>query len=61
MPTPNEGGCWFCNGTECDEYDSEFDTDLHTKCLIDALEKGDDPAAECMSYLLVSIPSSGQL
>lgn len=48
-----QGGCWFCNMSGTDVYDSEFDTFLHLQCLRDALEKEPEhPEATIMQYLL---------
>jgi hypothetical protein len=49
--SPDNGGCWFCGFDQCDDYDVEFDTNIHLDCLKIAYENGCDEAA-VMSYLL---------
>jgi len=50
---PCRGGCWFCCRGETDAFDGEFDTNLHIRCLREALKKNpDDSEACCMTYLL---------
>lgn len=50
--SPNDGGCWYCyREYEPMIFDTEFDTYLHKKCLIKALEEGSEEA-QIMSYLL---------
>ena len=39
------GGCWFCNCNMTPmEFDTEFDTWYHTKCLEKAVAEGDEEA-----------------
>ena len=44
--------CWFCHKPNCDAFDYEFDTFLHTECLTKAIQNPNDEEAQIMKYLL---------
>jgi len=51
---PNEGGCWFCHKWDAWTLvaESEFDTNVHLECIVEALKAPDNEEAKIMSYLL---------
>jgi hypothetical protein len=58
MPSPTEGGCWFCHRNDGElVFEDEFDTFVHINCIRVALKDSDKSGkpyqeAELMAYLL---------
>lgn len=54
MPTPQNGGCWYCHGDKDLIFSTEFDTFVHEDCIKEAAEDSDDREAQIMYQELIA-------